>query len=110
MLVVGGIITTSITLIWILSIFKQISAAYFWTILQHYQHFGFILLFDIFSDDINMNSVEIFRSSLGNFILMHMIPYSQAIFPPSSFLTLYYSNQDTWSITNQGEAIIFSNV
>ena len=109
-LVVGGIITTSITLIWILSIFKQISAAYFWTILQHYQHFGFILLFDIFSDDINMNSVEIFRSSLGNFILMHMIPYSQAIFPPSSFLTLYYSNQDTWSITNQGEAIIFSNV
>ena len=92
---------------WVLCIFSKLSSAHFYSLLHHYQSFGYIVLFRIFADDSNNSYFISINSSLGNFIIMLMIPFTQLIFPPSSFIVMWYSHQTKIELDNDPFLVAF---
>jgi len=73
---------------------KNLSSAYFWSVVNHYQSFSFFILIKIFSI-IASEQTTYMQSILVEFIICYIIPYIQVIFPPISFFILLLISEET---------------
>jgi hypothetical protein len=82
------VIVITVSVVWVLMLLNKLPSAFYWSIINHYQSFLFILI-------IYYPEFGYLQTMLTNFLIAFVLAYLLIIFPPSLIIAIFFYPEKT---------------